>query len=140
MTLDEFKALAQTWGANIAGWPEHLQPAAATLAATSEAAAILADAGKLDQLIVSAKPEVSPDRVDRAMFNVITMIADSGSGKAVNRILSPRWWLVPAASIACAAVLGSSLGIIKPLEMPRHRTVLTMVLDAGAFDPDWFLR
>jgi hypothetical protein len=140
MTRDEFKALAEIWGADIGRWPEHLQPAAATLAATFEAAAILADAGRLDELIVAAKPEVSADRVDRAMSNVATMIADSGHRKALNGISWPRWWLIPAASIACAAVLGTWLGIVTPLETLRHRTVLTMVLDASSFDPDWLLR
>lgn len=140
MTLDEFKALAEMWGAETGRWPEHVRAAAATLAGTPEAAAILADAGELDQLIVAAKPRVSVDRVDRAMFNVITMIADSGHRKAPGGILLPRWWLIPAASIACAAILGTSLGILKPLETSRHRTVLTMVLDAGSFDPDWLLR
>ena len=140
MTLDEFKALADIWGADIGRWPEHLQPAATTLAGTSEAAAILGDAATLDQLIIAARPQVSADRVDRATFNVITMIADSGQRKPLGTILFSRWWLVPAASIACAAILGTWLGIVKPLETSRHRTVLTMVLDAGSFDPDWLLR
>jgi hypothetical protein len=140
MTLDEFNALAAIWGADIGRWPEHLRSAAETLAGTSEAAAILADAGQLDQLIVAAKPQVSTDRVDRAMFNVVTTIADRGHRKALSGISLPRRWLIPAASIVCAAILGTSLGIVKPLKTSTHRTVLTMVLDAGSFDPDWMLR
>jgi hypothetical protein len=140
MTLDEFKALAETWGADIGRWPEHLQPAAAMLVGTSEGAAILADTSKLDRLIIAAKPHVSAGRVDQAMFNVLAIVADSGHRKALSGIMSPRCWLVPAASIACAAILGTWVGIIKPLETSRHRTILTMVLDAGTFDPDWLLR
>jgi hypothetical protein len=140
MTLDEFKALAEIWGADIARWPDHLRSAAGMIAGTSEAVAILAEAGELDQLIVSSKPQVSADRVDRAMFNVVTMIADRSHRRALGGILSPRRWLIPAASIVCAAILGMSLGIIKPLKTSTQRTALTMVLDAGSFDPDWFLR
>ena len=140
MTLDEFRALAETWGADTGRWPEHLQPAAATLAETSAAVAILADAGKLDRLIIAAKPQVSADRLDRAMFNVATMIVESGHRNAASRLLLPHWWLVPAASVACAAILGTWLGIVEPLETLRHRTVLSMVLDAGSFDSDWLLR
>lgn len=136
MTLDEFRALAETWGADTSRWPE---PADATLGETSEAVAILADAGKLDRLIIAAKPQVSANRIDRATFNVAMMIG-SGHRSTVSRLLSPRWWLVPAASIACAAILGTWLGIVKPLETSRHRTVLSMVLDAGSFDPYWLLR
>jgi hypothetical protein len=140
MTLDGFKALAEIWGADIERWPEHSRSAAEKLADTSQAVAILKDAGKLDQLIVAAKPQVSADRVDQAMFNVITMIADRSYHRTLNGILSPRRWLIPAASIVGAAILGISLGIVKPMETPSHRTALTMVLDAGSFDPDWLLR
>jgi hypothetical protein len=140
MTLNEFKALAEIWGADTGRWPEHLRPAAAKLAATSEAAAILTDARGLDQLIIAATPQVSRDRIDRVTFNVSMTIADQALRLALAGPLSLRWWLIPAASIACAAVLGISLGLIRPLDTSRHRTVLTMVLDAGSFDPDWLLR
>jgi hypothetical protein len=140
MTLDEFKALAEIWGADIARWPDHLRCAAEMVAGTSEAAAILADAGELDQLIVASKPQVSADRVDRAMFNVVTMIADRSHRTVLGGILSPRRWIIPAASIVGAAILGISLGIVEPLKTSTHHTVLAMVLDAGSFDPDWLLR
>jgi hypothetical protein len=140
MTLNEFEALAQVWGADIGRWPEHLRSAAEMLAGTSEAAAILADADHLDQLIAVARPAVSVDRADRAMSNVMTMAAGRGHRKAIGGILSSRWWLIPAVSIAGAAILGTSLGILKPLKTSTDRTVLAMVLDAGSFDPDWLLR
>jgi hypothetical protein len=140
MTLDEFKALAEIWGGNIARWPEHLRPVAETLAGASEAAAILEDVGELDQLIAAAKPQVSTDRVDRTMFNVVTTIAGRSHRRALGGILSPHRWFIPAASIVCAAILGISLGIVKPLKTSTHRGVLTMVLDAGSFDADWLLR
>ncbi len=140
MTLGEFKALAETWGGDIGRWPEHLRSAAKTLAGTSDAAAILADADEFDRLIFAAKPQASPDRVNQAMFNVVTTIADRSHRRALNGTLSWRRWFVPAASIVCAAILGISLGIIKPLKTSTQPTILTMVLDAGSFDPDWILR
>jgi hypothetical protein len=140
MTLGEFKALAETWGGDIERWPEHLRSAAKTLAGTPDAAAILADADELDRLIVAAKPQVSTDRVNQAMFNVVTTIADRSHRRALNGMLPWRRWFVPAASIICAAILGISLGIITPLKTSIQPTILTMVLDAGSFEPDWMLR
>jgi RNA polymerase sigma-70 factor, ECF subfamily len=140
MTLDEFKALAEIWGSNIGRWPEHSRSAAETLAGSSEAATILENVGKLDQFIAAAKPHVSSDRVDQAIFNVVTKIADHGHRWTPGGILLPRRWFIPAASIVCAAILGISLGIVTPLETSTHSAALTMVLDAGSFDADWLLR
>ena len=142
MTLDEFRELAESWGADIARWPEHVRVSAAELARQPEAMAILADAERFDRLISVAKPNVLADRVDQAIINVVTRVAADGRPAGSKRVfLWPRW-LIPAASFATAAVLGVSLGLMKPLNTLRSlndTAMLTIILDAGSFGPDWML-
>jgi hypothetical protein len=143
MTLDEFRELAEAWGADIARWPEHVRRSAAELASEPEAMAVLAEAERFDRLIGVANPKVSADRVDQAIFNVVTQVASDGRPAGSHRVsLLPRW-LIPAASFATAAVLGVSLGLMKPLSTLRSSNdtaMLTMILDAGSFGQDWVLQ
>jgi hypothetical protein len=143
MTLDEFTMLAEAWGADIGRWPEHLRAAAADLAGRPEAAAVLAEADRVDRLIIAGKPDVSSDRIDRAIFGVVGTIAGKPHRTGSQAMRSLRRWLIPAASFATAAVLGVSLGLVRPLNMPRsagEAPALTMILDTGSFGPDWVLR
>jgi hypothetical protein len=143
MTLDEFKMLAQAWGADIGRWPEHLRAAATGLAGGQQAAAILAEAAEIDRLVAEGKPDVSGARIDRAIFGVVSAIAAKPRRTATRRIFRLRRWLIPAASFASAAVVGVSLGLVRPLHMPQRSSevaALTMILDAGSFGPDWVLR
>jgi hypothetical protein len=143
MTLDEFKLLAEAWGADVGRWPEHTRAAAAGLARGPEAAAILAAAGEIDRLVIEGKPEVSAARIDQAIFGVVSATAAEPPRTASRRILSLRRWLIPAASFASAAVVGVSLGVVRPLNMPQSSsdaTALTMILDTGSSVPDWVLR
>jgi hypothetical protein len=142
MTLDEFTLLAQAWGADIGRWPPHRRSAAAGLAGTPEATAILAQAERLDRLIVAGKPDVSKDRIDQAVFGVVAAIAGVQRRTTSRSLRSLRRWLIPAASFACAAVLGVSLGLVRPLNMPpsAREAVALMILDTGSLGPDWVLR
>jgi hypothetical protein len=143
MTLDEFRELAEAWGADIARWPEHLRMSAAELARRPEAMAVLAEAERFDRLISAAGPKVVADRVDQAIFNVVTLVAaDSRPAGFRGMSLLPRW-LIPATSFATAAVLGVSLGLMKPLNVlgnSNDTAILTMILDAGSFGSDWMLQ
>lgn len=143
MTLAEFRELAEAWGADIARWPEHLRVSAAELARQPEAMAVLAEAERFDRLISAAKPKVVADRVDQAIFNVVTLVAaDSRPADFHGVSLLPRW-LIPAASFAIAAMLGVSLGLTKPLHTLRSSNdtaMLTTILDGGSFGPDWMLQ
>lgn len=147
MTLDEFQLLADAWGADVSRWPEHLRAAAATLAQTSEAEAILAEAQHIDQLIVGARPEVSEERVGPAMLKV-TSIVDATISAASRRtgfdkMFGLPWWSISAASVVCAAILGMWLGVVKPLNAFRgsaHPPLLTTMLDDGLIDPSWVLQ
>ena len=75
MTIDEFKTLAEAWGGDIARWPPHLRAAAQALAQTPVGMAALDEARRLDRLIATATPEISAERINRALFNVATAIA-----------------------------------------------------------------
>jgi hypothetical protein len=143
MTLDEFKAMAEAWGADIGRWPEHLRAAAACLARKPEGVAILVEAEHIDRLIIEGKPEVSSDRVAQAIFDVVSVIATEAHRTTSRRSFLLRRWLIPVASFASAAALGVSIGLVKPLNALRSTTdttMLTMILDKGSFGPDWMLR
>jgi hypothetical protein len=144
MTLAEFKALAQAWGADIGRWPEDTRAAGACLACKPEAAAILAEAEHIDELIGKTRPEISAARVDQAISGVLKVIAAAALRTTTPSVLLPhRWWLIPAASFACAAILGVSIGLMRPLNTSRNASrapALTMILDNGPFGPDWVFR
>jgi hypothetical protein len=147
MTLDEFKALAETWGGDIARWPERTRGEAGTLAQTPVAHEVLEEARRLDRLIAGAAPDIDDDRVNRAMFHVATTLAaapvPAPARSRFTRVPLTRW-LAPAASFACAAIVGASLAFVHPLTPGRPPanagSVLTLLLDAALLDHDWVTR
>jgi hypothetical protein len=138
MTIDEFKALAEAWGGDIARWPPHLRAAAQALAQTPVGMAALEEAQRLDRLIATATPEIGGERINRALFNVATAIAATDRPP---RSRVARWWLVPAASFAGAAVVGISLGVMHPLSSLRHSadatSVLSIILGDDSIETSW---
>jgi hypothetical protein len=139
MTIDEFKTLAVAWGGDIARWPPQLRAAGQALAQTPLGMAALDEARRLDRLIATATPEISAERINRALFNVATAIAAADRPPPRSRVA--RWWLVPAASFACAAVVGVSLGIMHPLSSLRHSadatSVLSIILGDDSIETSW---
>jgi hypothetical protein len=147
MTLDEFRALADARGGDLGSWPDHLRASATTLAKTSEAQEILAEAQRIDALIRPARPQPSEQRLGAATFAVAAKIGAErrdASGAADRGIaLGLPWWAAAAASIAVGAAVGGWLGFEKPLHAwrgPEHQTVLTMILNDGPVDPGWVLQ
>jgi hypothetical protein len=147
MTIDEFRQLAQTWGGDIARWPPHRRTEAGAIARMPAEAAILEEARRLDRLIAAAAPEIATARIDRAAFGVAMAIAADGARLPAPRLVRSRLvrrWLVPAASIACAAVVGVSLGVTYPLSSLRRAadatTVLSAILDGDSLEPNWVAR
>jgi hypothetical protein len=55
-----------------------------------------------------------------------------------------RWWLVPAASFACAAVVGISLGVTLPLSSLQRSAdapnMLSVMLDNDSLELNWIER
>ena len=144
MTIDEFRQLAEAWGADIARWPPHRRRAAEKLAHTPAAATILEEEQRLDRLIAMSAPEIDADRINRAAFNVATAIAADGERTTPAMSKLARWWLVPSASFACAAVVGISLGVTLPLSSLQRsadaRNVLSAVLDIDSLELNWIER
>jgi len=139
MKLDEFRDRAQRFGGDIGRWPERNRLAAKALAeASPAAAAALAEACALDRLIELARPEVAPERVDRAIGNV---------GRRLARPVRRAWWLrlmpvlAPATSFACAAVIGVALGLAQPVLPTRQdgaEVLVSLVLDGPPLPRGWF--
>jgi len=139
MTIDEFRQLAEAWGGTVARWPSAVRADAEALAAGSpHAAAILADADRLDRSLAALRPQVSADRADRLAGRVATRIA---AEPAPARGWLQRWFM-PATSFASAAVIGVGLGLALPLAPPINGAELltVLVVDAGAVTPNWFLQ
>jgi hypothetical protein len=138
MTIDEFKTLAEAWGGDIARWPPHLREDAQALAQTPIGRSALDEAQRLDRLIAAATPEIGAERINRALFNVATAIAATDLPP---RSRVARWWLVPAASFAGAAVVGISLGVMDPLSSLRHSadatSVLSIILGDDSIETSW---
>jgi hypothetical protein len=139
MTIDEFKTLAEAWGGDIARWPPHLRAAAQALAQTPIGRPALEEAQRLDRLIATATPEIDAERINRALFHVATAIAAADRPPPRSRVA--RWWLVPAASFACAAMVGISLGIMHPLSSLRHSadatSMLSILLGDDSIETGW---
>jgi hypothetical protein len=139
VTLDEFQRLADTWGGDIERWPMPWQVEARRHAATAAGASILADARRLDALLATG-PDVSPERASRAALAVAQRIA------AERQEWQPTNWrlrhlLLPAASLACSALIGISLAIRMPFGHPDEPTsVLRAVLDSGSMAASWVIQ
>jgi hypothetical protein len=147
VTLEEFRSLVDVWGADRNRWPGDLRLASAAIAETAQAVAILAESRRLDTLILAARPNISQERVARAMFEVTAIVsraaAPRGGRIAFGKMFGIPWWSVPAASFVCAGILGVCLGLAKPLDTFHNRTqgtALTMILDGGPLDPGWVLQ
>jgi hypothetical protein len=139
MTLEDFRRLAETWGADIGRWPPESRAPARRLAGTPAAAHVLAEAARLDALM-AARPPVSRARAERAAHAVALRLAADGGGRAVGlwRRLSSGW-LVPAASIACSALIGISLAMALP-SPDDGQIVLGMIFDSGSMAAGWALQ
>jgi hypothetical protein len=143
MTRDEFEVLAQTWGGDLTRWPAHLRAAAAAFALMPEATEILAQAQQIDRLIVESRPKISAQRVDHLVWKVVAQTSFDKQSHA-RPALWWRRWLIPAASLAGAALIGASIGVLAPLsafrETPGNGTILSMILDSAPLAPDWVLQ
>jgi hypothetical protein len=133
MTLDEFTRYAETWGADIARWPERLRTEAMQLAASPQGATILRRERALDTILHAGAQEVTQARIDRAIQRVVTTLA----AERPRPRLANGWsrWLIPAAGLACAVGIGALAATIGPLADSGAEdapSVLTMILDMNS--------
>jgi hypothetical protein len=121
MTLEEFRRLADTWGGDIARWPEPLRGEAATLAHDPAAAEILAKARRLDRLATGSAPAVTERRAAAAMAAVAMRLAAERQQETARQLLPAGLlrWLAPTAALAGAAAFGIALGMVYPALPPN---------------------
>lgn len=131
MTPEQFRQLAETWGGDVERWPEATREAARRLAASAEGAAVLHEQERLDRLLAAA-PEIETARADRSSLLVLQRLA------AVPQQHRPSWYrllrwpaLVPAASLACSALVGVWLAGAMPYV---HSPSDPLSVMSGVFD------
>ncbi|HMK78598.1 MAG TPA: hypothetical protein VK438_03065 [Xanthobacteraceae bacterium] len=130
MTLHEFTRYAESWGADIARWPEGMRAEGARLAASPEAEIILTHQRALDAMLREAPRAVAPARVDRAINRVVTVLAAEKPRGRFTGALSR--WLIPTAGLACAVGIGALAATVGPLadtSPDDAHGVLTMIFD-----------
>jgi hypothetical protein len=132
MTPEQFRQLAETWGGDVERWPEATREAARRLAASAEGAAVLDEQGRLDRLLAVA-PEIETARADRSSLLVLQRLAampQQNHRPSWYRLL--RWpALVPAASLACSALVGVWLAGAMPYV---HSPSDPLSVMSGVFD------
>lgn len=132
MKLDQFRQLAGTWGGDVERWPADLRDAARGLAASEEGARILAEESSLDHLLAVA-PGIDTQRADRASLAVLQRLAAAADPRALPWFRRALRWpaLVPAASLACSALMGVWLAGTVPY---GARTPDALSVVSGVFD------
>jgi hypothetical protein len=138
MTPDEFTRLADTWGGDIARWPEQSRDAAERFLRTHPDAAFILDrAEEFDRLLAGSAPAVSEVRAAAVTHAVVSRLAAGGARPASRSIL--RRWFAPAMSFACAAALGIYLGFAYPVLSGPGNSIagkaLVMILEEDTMLP-----
>jgi hypothetical protein len=127
MTIEEFKVLVETYGANVAHWPEAVRADAKAFSEASAEAHRLLDAeAALDRLLDAA--DTAP--ATRALEDrILTAFPDrprtSGGARRLFTFAPPRW--TRAAALAASLLLGLAAGA----ELPA----LAGVGDEASADP-----
>lgn len=118
--LRAFRRLAETWGADVERWPAERRAWALTIAQEPEAAAILAEARRLDAVLATAPPisEARAAQVSAGVLQAISTPARRRRGgfswfERFNGLFAPRGLglTAAAASILVATVAGALLGL-----------------------------
>lgn len=140
MTLEEFRRLSVAWGGDVERWPAGARADAVRLVESSaEAAALVADAGRFDGVLVAARPRIADERTERLIGRVATAVAAASAQAPRPGLL--RRWLMPATSFASAAVVGIGLGLGLPIApaMSGAEIVATVVVEGGFVSAAWVL-
>lgn len=140
MTLEEFRRLSAAWGGDVERWPAATRAdAARLLERSSEAASLVAEAGRLDGVLVAARPRIADERAERLIGRVATAVA-AASAEAPRQSWLRRWFM-PATSFASAAIVGVGLGLGLPVApaMSGAEIVATVVVEGGFVSAAWVL-
>lgn len=113
MQLQRFRELVEAYGGDPRRWPAaERAPAAALLAGSPEAQALLAEAGALDRLL-DRTPPLSPPILDaeRLIARVTGAVQERPIAHSIGAIQPPtRGLWLRAAGLAAAAVIGFMVG------------------------------
>lgn len=130
LDIDRFRALGESYGADIRRWPAEMQEAAVAMAQTPAAIAILRDARELDALLDDwTVPPVGAELGQR--------VADTASTAGLNLLRRARmWWSgIGLAAALSGALAGSATTAV--LMTPEHiasGTIFGQLDDDGDYD------
>ncbi|WP_394694201.1 hypothetical protein [Hyphobacterium sp.] len=129
MDMKEFESLAESWGGDIARWPEAVRPAAAALLeAEPSAAACLREAAQLDAILAEEMPVPASDLLERRIMRAFPKPAFDAD------------WRRPAVAAAAALVIGLMGGFAGGTLVPAQQDDTISLEYADAFDglmEDW---
>jgi hypothetical protein len=141
MTLRRFRALADSYGADVQRWPQRLRgPALAMLDSSAEAQAIISRARELDDAVAAAgaarlerlwgggSADAALHRVQKSVSARIRRLPSAGvpaldgwrSRAAARYRPRPAQWLGLATAASLAVIAGLSLGILYSPSTPQE--------------------
>lgn len=111
MKIEQFRQMAEAYGADIALWPVAKQgEAGRLLAASSEAATIIAEAEALDRLLDRAARAITEDDVERVWGSIATRLADAPEPAPLSAWARLRPYLPTSAFLASMLIVGMVAG------------------------------
>ncbi len=143
MTLEEFSAALDRFGAGIAGWPETEREAAMSLLAQSaQAQALLVGATRLEAFVQAHDPAraIGPDALARVMNGVMANLPRQRQRPTLAQWLGlpelSREWLPRfAVSMAAAALLGVIVGGRLPINTIERLSPIEALAEANSYQP-----
>lgn len=139
MDKDQFRRMADTFGADIGRWPDRWRGEAARLAREPWAVAILSEAAALDRLLAAPRAQIAADRADRAIAAVNARLA--AEPRPAPRFAWLKYLVLPLPGLVAAGLLGAYLGL-SGLALPVGTEADLADLLAAAFsysDPSFFV-
>ena len=139
MNEDDFRELAETFGADVERWPERFRSEATAAARQPWAAAVLRETALFDDFIGTAGPVVEKRRAERSITAVNARIAAQMDQPL--RFTWIRSLASPLAGMVAAGLLGAYLGLSGVTVSGASDASLADLL-AAAFsysDPSFFM-
>ena len=133
MNAERFEHLAAAYGGDPRRWPQAERAQALAFLAADKAAAerILFEARQIDAALdASPQPQVS-----QALRDAILAGAPSEQPER-EPLFDWRRWLLPAAGLVCASVIGAVGGVTAMQRVTAGPSVDALVAEAGAPTPD----
>jgi hypothetical protein len=142
MIEDEFRNLAEVWGADVTRWPGAVQGEAKSFAATRTGQDILAEMISFDNVLLAVVPDVSDRRAGEVRMRVLLQIAQEPENGRRGFADAALRWFMPSAGLAMAAGLGVAAAILVPPPgvSSEGAVLISAILDSGTFAADFAIR